>query len=103
MRYDEFSYFLMNECGIQKHTATDIKSRCRRVETQMKVLKGAEFDLDSMYLDDKCESVLNYLVFSNRESFSSTNLPQTVAGLSDMRHAVKKYIMFCNHHAPEIS
>ena len=94
-----FFHFLSGQKS--RRASQDDTARCRRVEREMKLVKGTGFDLDSQYLEDKCESVVNFLDYGNRAAFAALDLPQTVNGLRCLQSAVRNYVRFCDIHAPE--
>ena len=101
MRDELFFHFLMNERGKSRKPASDDRSRCRRVERELKRVRGPKFNLDSQYSEDKCESVIDFLEYGNRAAFSELDLPQTPEGLRSLQSAVRNYVRFCDIHAPE--
>ncbi|MBR3571018.1 MAG: hypothetical protein IKN96_09525 [Oscillibacter sp.] len=105
MRDEEFFHYLMNEHGITKPAARDARARCRKVERELKKDPrwGYKFNLDSQYLENRCESVIDFLEYGNREAFSALDLPQKIDGLSSLRSAVRSYVSFCDFHKPEES
>ena len=65
-------------------------SRIKRVEDSLNL------NLDTEYINEQCESVLNKLDLSNAEFLKTVNLPTDIAGLSSLKTAVRKYVKFCD-------
>jgi hypothetical protein len=90
----EFRNWLASK-GMKKKVQSDTVSRLKRVEKEIN-----RCDIDEHYRNDRCEYLLS--LFTNMgkneemERFPDANLPIGKYYMSTFRHALKKYVEFCD-------
>ena len=90
----EFREWLLQK-DVKKKVQSDCISRIRRVEREIN-----NCDIDEQYRSDKCEYLMS--LFANvgnneaMKAYPNTNFPIGKYHMNTYRHAVKKYIQFCD-------
>lgn len=81
--------------GTKKKVQSDTISRLKRVEKEIN-----RCDIDEQYRNDRCEYLLSLFTnMGNNEEmkkFPNANLPIGKYYMSTFRHALKKYVEFCD-------
>ena len=88
MQDTAFSNWLEQIDGRPLPQLRDNIARVRRVE------KGMSVNIDSEYLNNRCESILEFLDIGNPALYSNPDLPKDKAGLSSLKTAIRKYVSF---------
>ena len=95
MRDKEFKNWLIKKGGSKK-TSSDKRSRAKRAEKLLSDYLQTDLDLDNEYKKDQCSKVLHLLNGKTVDELpDSFKLPKKKDLLAHYRHAVSKYVEFC--------
>lgn len=89
MRYEYFEQWLKKQ-NYKIGPIRDALSRCRRIERDLKI------DLDSEYNRNQCSDVIDRLTAGVKAPIGITINGDLKNGLSSLKNAVKKYVIFCS-------
>ena len=92
MKTEDYKYWLMNVNKKSKKETSDNVSRIKRIEKAFTELNGSPFDIENECDKDGCHSLKNCLWLEKLPK--TINLPNSYAGLSTLRAAVKKYMLY---------
>lgn len=81
--------------GMKKKVQSDTMSRLKRIEKEIN-----RCDIDEQYRNDRCEYLLSLFMNMGQneemKKFPDANLPIGKYYMSTFRHALKKYVEFCD-------
>ena len=79
--------------GVKKKVSSDIVSRLKRIEREIK-----DCDLDEYYLLDRCSTLMNLFAKMGQnevmKKYPNTTFPIGSYTMNSFRHALKKYMQF---------
>ena len=101
MRDDEFRSWMEAQGNIQKRPIGDALSRCKRIETEMRI------SLDAEYAKDGGLNLLKTLAYTKADESRGLPAPEGLRiaeganiynAVSCIKSAAKKYFEFCSCH-----